>query len=39
MMELNDEFDTAIVMVTHDMGLAETMDTVYELKDGMLTTA
>ncbi len=39
MMELNNELDTAIVMVTHDMGLAETMDTVYELKDGMLKTA
>jgi len=39
MMELNNELDTAIVMVTHDMGLAETMDTVYELKDGVLTKA
>jgi lipoprotein-releasing system ATP-binding protein len=39
MMELNDELDTAIVMVTHDMSLAETMDAVYELKDGVLTTA
>jgi len=39
MMELNNELDTAIVMVTHDMGLAETMDSVYELKDGVLTTA
>jgi lipoprotein-releasing system ATP-binding protein len=39
MMELNDELDTAIVMVTHDMGLAETMDSVYELKDGVLSTA
>jgi lipoprotein-releasing system ATP-binding protein len=38
MMELNNELDTAIVMVTHDMGLADTMDTVYELKDGVLTT-
>ncbi len=39
MMELNDELDKAIVMVTHDMGLAKTMDTVYELKDGVLTAA
>ncbi len=39
MMELNNELDTAIVMVTHDMGLAETMDIVYELKDSVLTTS
>ena len=39
MMELNNELDTAIVMVTHDMRLAETMDTVYEMKDGVLITA
>jgi lipoprotein-releasing system ATP-binding protein len=39
MMELNNELDTAIVIVTHDMDLAETMDTVYELKDGVLATA
>ena len=39
MTELNNELDTAIVMVTHDMNLAETMDTIYEIKDGVLTTA
>ncbi len=39
MTELNNELDTAIVMVTHDMGLAKTMDIVYELKDGVLTAA
>lgn len=37
MIELNQELQTAIVMVTHDMQLAESMDTVYELKDGVLT--
>ncbi|MFK8028144.1 MAG: ATP-binding cassette domain-containing protein, partial [Gammaproteobacteria bacterium] len=37
MMELNNELDTAIIMVTHDMKLAATMDTIYELKDGVLT--
>jgi len=39
MMTLNQELQTAIVMVTHDMDLAKTMDTVYELKDGVLNTA
>ena len=39
MMELNQELKTAIVLVTHDMGLAKRMDTVYELKDGVLHAA
>lgn len=39
MMQLNQELQTAIVMVTHDMQLAQKMDTVYELKDGILNTA
>lgn len=39
MMELNDELNTAIVMVTHDMGLAEKMETVYELQDGVINAA
>ncbi|MDW3094880.1 MAG: lipoprotein-releasing ABC transporter ATP-binding protein LolD [Gammaproteobacteria bacterium] len=38
MTELNIELDTAIVLVTHDMSLAETMDSIYEIKDGVLTT-
>ena len=36
MMELNDAFNTAIVMVTHDQGLAERMDIIHELRDGTL---
>ena len=36
MMELNTELHTAIVLVTHDANLAATMDTVYELQDGVL---
>jgi len=39
MMALNQELQTAIVMVTHDMQLARRMDTMYELKDGVLTNA
>ena len=39
MMELNNELNTAIVMVTHDMGLAEKMETVYELQDGIISVA
>lgn len=37
MMELNRELDTAIVMVTHDVELANTMDSLYELKDGQIS--
>jgi len=36
MMELNAELKTAIVMVTHDMSLAEKMDTQYMIDDGVL---
>lgn len=36
MMEVNRELSTAIVMVTHDIELAETMDILYELKDGQI---
>lgn len=39
MMELNKELQTAIVMVTHDLDLAKEMDTVYEIKDGILKVA
>jgi lipoprotein-releasing system ATP-binding protein len=38
MMEINRELNTAIVMVTHDTELAETMDITYELKDGRLSS-
>ena len=37
MMEVNRELSTAIVMVTHDIELAETMDILYELKDGQIS--
>ncbi len=37
MLELNQELDTAIVIVTHDAKIAESMDHVYTLEDGMLT--
>ena len=37
MMQLNKELNTAIVLVTHDANLAATMDSVYELQDGILT--
>ncbi len=37
MLELNQELDTAIVIVTHDAKIAESMDITYTLEDGMLT--
>ena len=36
MMELNAELKTALVLVTHDMGVAAKMNTLYELQDGKL---
>ncbi|MGH8502114.1 MAG: lipoprotein-releasing ABC transporter ATP-binding protein LolD [Gammaproteobacteria bacterium] len=36
MTELNDEFRTSLVIVTHDPALAERMDKVYTLQDGSL---
>ena len=36
MMELNAELKTAIVLVTHDMGVAAKMNILYELQDGKL---
>jgi lipoprotein-releasing system ATP-binding protein len=39
MMNLNEEFKTAIVMVTHDISLAEKMDTQYVIDDGVLRSA
>ena len=37
MIELNEKSGTALVMVTHDMSLADRMDTIYHLEDGVLT--
>jgi len=37
MLELNAELKTCFVVVTHDQKLAETMDQVYRLQDGVLT--
>lgn len=37
MIELNEKSGTALVMVSHDMGLANRMDTIYHLEDGVLT--
>ena len=36
MMALNKKISTALVMVTHDLGLAERMDKIYQLEDGVL---
>ncbi len=33
---LNNEYKTSLVIVTHDLKIAERMDTVYTLEDGML---
>lgn len=37
MMQLNRKIDTALVMVTHDLSLAERMDKIYNLEDGVLS--
>ncbi|VAW91872.1 Lipoprotein-releasing system ATP-binding protein LolD [hydrothermal vent metagenome] len=37
MMDLNREFDTSYIVVTHDTALANKMDRVLHLKDGVLT--
>ncbi|MFT4629813.1 MAG: lipoprotein-releasing system ATP-binding protein [Arenicella sp.] len=36
MLDLNQNSGTALVMVSHDMGLAERMDKIYHLEDGVL---
>ncbi|MEJ2115601.1 MAG: lipoprotein-releasing ABC transporter ATP-binding protein LolD [Gammaproteobacteria bacterium] len=36
MLELNQELNTAIVIVTHDSTIAESMDKIYSLDDGVL---
>ena len=35
-MQLNKSYKTSLIMVTHDMHIAERLDTVYELEDGIL---
>ncbi len=35
-MQLNKSFKTSLIMVTHDLHIAERLDTVYELEDGIL---
>lgn len=37
MLELNDKLDTALVMVTHDLNLAQRMDRVFVIEDGVLS--
>ena len=37
MLELNERSNTALVMVTHDLGLANRMDKIYQLEDGILS--
>lgn len=37
MLSLNRQFGTALVIVTHDRGMADRMDTIHELQDGVLT--
>jgi len=39
MLELNKEMNTAVVIVTHDSTIAESMDEMYTLEDGMLSKA
>lgn len=36
MMALNQKVSTALIMVTHDLGLAERMNKIYHLEDGVL---
>jgi lipoprotein-releasing system ATP-binding protein len=35
-MQLNKSYKTSLIMVTHDLQIAERLDTVYELEDGIL---
>lgn len=39
MLELNDSMDTSLVMVTHDIALAQRMDSIWTLEDGRLMPA
>ncbi len=38
MLQLNREYDASLVVVTHDATLAQRMDTIYKLNDGILET-
>ena len=38
MLELNKDLNTAIVIVTHDTSIAESMDEIYTLEDGVLNS-
>jgi lipoprotein-releasing system ATP-binding protein len=38
LLELNDEFDTALVVVTHDLSLAKTMHRIVNMEGGLLLT-
>ena len=38
MLELNKDLNTAIVIVTHDTSIAESMDEIYTLEDGVLSS-
>jgi ABC-type lipoprotein export system ATPase subunit len=35
-MQLNKSYKTSLIMVTHDLHIAERLDTVYVLEDGIL---
>ena len=35
-MQLNKSYKTSLIMVTHDLHIAELLDTVYVLEDGLL---
>lgn len=37
--DLNNEYHTSLVIVTHDLKIAERMDTIYTLEDGVLKNA
>jgi lipoprotein-releasing system ATP-binding protein len=37
--DLNKEYSTSLIIVTHDLSIAERMDTVYTLEDGVLNKA
>jgi lipoprotein-releasing system ATP-binding protein len=38
MQELNEELGTSLIVVTHDLALADRMDHIYQLTDGVLVT-
>ncbi|NIQ13864.1 MAG: lipoprotein-releasing system ATP-binding protein LolD, partial [Candidatus Dadabacteria bacterium] len=36
MLELNQDYDTSLVMVTHNLELARQLDIIFELRDGQI---